>query len=89
MPLNHILPASLAAATRKSYVHNAGQNYVARRSAQSQKDKEKLQSWERDNPNCAVYGESSGSQYDSCPHSSFALLRGHRLRGCAPCRHIN
>ena len=78
---HHILPASLVAATRKSYVHNAGQNYVARRSAQSQKDEEKLQSWKRDNPNCEVYGECSGSQYDSCPRSSFALLRGNRLRG--------
>ena len=76
------------AATRKSYVHNAGQNYVARRSAQSQKDEEKLQSWKRDNPSCEVYGECFGYQYDSCPRSSFALLRGNRLRGCVPCRHI-
>ena len=57
--------------TRKAPSRNAGQNFVARRSAQSHRDEDKVQAWKRENPGAALHGEVLFALYDSCARSVF------------------
>ena len=57
--------------TRKAPSRNAGQNFVARRSAQRHRDEDKIQAWKRDNPGAALHGEVLIALYDSWAYSSF------------------
>ena len=68
----HVLDSvSFVFGTRKAPSRNAGQNFVARRSAQRHRDEDKIQAWKRDNPGAALHGGVLVALYDSRACSSF------------------